>query len=175
LCQSILWPCRRLGLAPQAPAGRARRDGLRIMSIHFTCPRCQRAFDAPTLNSGQKFDCGCGQRLQIPPAPAPPLNKTVLGKVEDELPWATPIAQQSAPETEQPPPAKKRRFECPFCHTHQRPEYCREMTTMGWVLVIPAVLSCVGLIIWLCCLEQLKETVQRCYSCGMRLSQKDFW
>lgn len=57
----------------------------------FTCPNCHRTFNAPNQSSGQKFECDCGQRVQIPPAPKPPSNKTVLGKVEEELPWAKPL------------------------------------------------------------------------------------
>jgi hypothetical protein len=139
-----------------------------------------RPFDVQETSSGQKFDCSCGQRLQIPPAPLPPPNKTLLGKMDDQapaaLPFATaipapvpdasPISDASAPEKPRP------RFECPYCHTHEKPEYVREMSLIGWILVIPAVLSCVGLIIWLCCLEMLKEPVQRCYKCGMRLSER---
>jgi hypothetical protein len=104
--------------------------------------------------------------------------KTVLGVIEPPpqaiLPQAIVIEPPPVPVQEQLPSRSKKRFECPFCHSHEPPEYRNEMTTVGWLLVIPAVLSCVGLIIWLVCQESLKERVQRCYDCGMRLSQRDF-
>lgn len=50
--------------------------------IRFTCTACSRAFDAPAESAGRKFECSCGQRVQVPT----PTNKTVLGKVEEERP-----------------------------------------------------------------------------------------
>jgi hypothetical protein len=56
--------------------------------IHFWCPRCNTLHESPEQNAGQKLNCSsCGQRLQVP-EPLPPLNKTVLGKLDELLPQA---------------------------------------------------------------------------------------
>lgn len=60
-----------------------------MSAIRFSCPRCSRLFDVPAENAGQKFDCSCGQRLQVP-LPSP--DRTILGKLE-------PSAQDQAPAT----------------------------------------------------------------------------
>src|SRR5260370_21979879 len=52
--------------------------------IRFSCPNCQRSFQCPKTSAGTKFICSCGQRIQIPEAPKPPLNKTVLGRLPGE-------------------------------------------------------------------------------------------
>lgn len=47
----------------------------------FSCPICGQLYQQG--EAGVKFACqNCGQRLEVPPAPAA-LNKTVLGKVEE--------------------------------------------------------------------------------------------
>jgi formylglycine-generating enzyme required for sulfatase activity len=48
--------------------------------IHFSCPRCHTAHQAPDGDAGVKTTCPtCGQRLQIPEVPRS-TSKTVLGK-----------------------------------------------------------------------------------------------
>ena len=46
----------------------------------FTCPSCHKPYYAPVTDVGRKFNCACGQRVQVP---APP-KKTVLGKLDDD-------------------------------------------------------------------------------------------
>lgn len=50
--------------------------------IRYTCPRCRKSLQSPASMGGQKLSCpGCGQRLQIPSPPQPPmprLDKTIL-------------------------------------------------------------------------------------------------
>src|SRR5262245_31370472 len=76
--------------------------------ISFRCPRCNSLLQAPETAAGTKFNCSCGQRLQVPEPPLPPLNKTVLGKLEDYAPpppnptpqavvQAVPVAPPRAP------------------------------------------------------------------------------
>jgi hypothetical protein len=40
--------------------------------IRFSCPRCRRVYDAPI--AGMKFNCACGQRVQVPPSVAEDLR-----------------------------------------------------------------------------------------------------
>jgi hypothetical protein len=61
------------------------------MSYRFSCPRCNRVYDGQDGAAGRKFDCSCGQRLEVPATPLPPPNKTVLGKVEE--PAKEPLVQ----------------------------------------------------------------------------------
>ncbi|HJT76850.1 MAG TPA: hypothetical protein VJ739_06570 [Gemmataceae bacterium] len=50
--------------------------------IRYRCPRCKKALVAQDGAAGSKLNCShCGQRVQVP-AP-PPLNKTVLGTLDD--------------------------------------------------------------------------------------------
>jgi hypothetical protein len=77
--------------------------------IRFTCPACQTANTAPDSFAGQKGPCPkCGQRLQIP-AP-PPLNKTVLGRIEDIMPGPVPawVAPPAIPTLAPAPPVAQR-------------------------------------------------------------------
>ncbi|HTU92081.1 MAG TPA: TM2 domain-containing protein [Gemmataceae bacterium] len=49
--------------------------------IHYSCPMCSAKLEAKESVAGEKHACpNCGQRLQIP---APWVNKTVLGKLEN--------------------------------------------------------------------------------------------
>ncbi len=71
------------------------------MPIRFSCPRCSSVLESPDNSAGLKFSCGkCGQRLQVPeppkPPPQPPLNKTVLGKLEDMVD-AVPVSLPVSP------------------------------------------------------------------------------
>src|SRR6516165_7164144 len=104
-----------------------------MAKVRFSCPRCGRSFESSEI--GVKFECSCGQRLQIP---APPPMKTVLGVIEPPpqaiLPQAIVIEPPPVPVQEQLPSRSKKRFECPFCHSHEPPEYRNEMTTVGWLL-----------------------------------------
>jgi DNA-directed RNA polymerase subunit RPC12/RpoP len=51
--------------------------------IKYNCPSCQKPLESPSNEAGTKKPCpACGQRLQIPAAPPPPMthnpNKTIL-------------------------------------------------------------------------------------------------
>jgi hypothetical protein len=52
--------------------------------IRYLCPRCRKSLVAQDGAAGAKLNCpDCGQRLQIP-VPPPPVNKTVLGTLEEQ-------------------------------------------------------------------------------------------
>ena len=70
-----------------------------MSTLRFSCRNCARVFNAQIKNAGKKFDCSCGQRLQIPAPPNSPLNKTVVGKVVDGL---APAVQPIQPAKNQP-------------------------------------------------------------------------
>lgn len=52
--------------------------------IQYVCPRCRNTLESPASFAGQKVNCPhCGQRLQIPSAPAsqqPAVNRTILAE-----------------------------------------------------------------------------------------------
>jgi hypothetical protein len=48
--------------------------------LTFACPRCRASFELDPAQSGNKFFCDCGQKVQVPP---PPAAKTVLGRLDD--------------------------------------------------------------------------------------------
>jgi hypothetical protein len=61
--------------------------------LQFYCPKCNTLLQAPDEKIGAKFNCTCGQRLQVPP---PPDNKTVLGKLPGGE--SDPASQGSVPD-----------------------------------------------------------------------------
>jgi hypothetical protein len=71
--------------------------------IRFACPACQTVLQSPDPGAGNKVACPkCGQRLQIPGAPAR-RNRTVLGAL---LPKARPKVVVQPPEGAAPSPHK---------------------------------------------------------------------
>ncbi len=70
--------------------------------IRYTCPRCKKSLESPVNFAGQKLNCpDCNQRIQVPqpstPAPAAPVNKTILAEEE-------PAATAAPPPVPIPPP-----------------------------------------------------------------------
>lgn len=63
--------------------------------IHFSCPRCGRAYEHD--RPGVKFACACGQKVEVPCVLPPVVNKTVLGRADDD-----------GIVTDRPPPLPKR-------------------------------------------------------------------
>ncbi|HZU35413.1 MAG TPA: zinc-ribbon domain-containing protein [Gemmataceae bacterium] len=72
--------------------------------IRFACPSCQSEYTVPVRNVGKKTVCPkCGQRLQVP---VPRRDKTVLGRLVDQLPPESPAPTGQAWH-EQPPPVRR--------------------------------------------------------------------
>ena len=84
--------------------------------IRFLCPSCKSILDQPDDRAGEKLPCPrCSQRLQVPAAPRPPLNKTVLGQ---QLPagGSPPSAPSPAPASAPaPPPVAPAVVACASC------------------------------------------------------------
>ncbi|MCI0683367.1 MAG: hypothetical protein L0Y71_14785 [Gemmataceae bacterium] len=90
--------------------------------IKYNCPRCKAPLEAPASEAGVKKPCpACGQRLQVPAAPPPPvtappnLNKTMLASDESK---AAPI-KYNCPNCKRPLEALASeagvKKNCPFC------------------------------------------------------------
>src|SRR5204862_1319323 len=84
----------------------------RNIVIRYKCPACAIPLQAPDTHGGKKAHCPkCNQKLQIP-VPPPPLNKTILAPLDDELSQfgvqAQPVESapnRPAPRLETPPVA----------------------------------------------------------------------
>ncbi len=98
-------------LAQSGSAGPASRPNKTVLAeseamVRYTCPRCKKALESPASFAGEKLNCpGCNQRLQIPknatPAPAPPINKTILAMGEAP---STEVEGASSPREVSKPP-----------------------------------------------------------------------
>jgi DNA-directed RNA polymerase subunit RPC12/RpoP len=70
--------------------------------VRYLCPMCKKVLTANDAEAGGKLDCPqCGQRLEVP---APPLNKTILGEIQEGPEAAGTEPRQGAFAT--PPPIR---------------------------------------------------------------------
>jgi DNA-directed RNA polymerase subunit RPC12/RpoP len=152
--------------------------------IKFSCPRCGRAFEH--ASPGIKFNCNCGQRLEVP---SPPPNKTVLGALLDDaapvnanaLPTAIAVPERISepvnaivlPDEYEPlPPRPRRRFRCPFCGSRRMPVRESKVSTGGWIMFTIGIafvpLFFIGLILIFLGLST-KDEYTACDACGAKL------
>lgn len=126
-----------------SPKGRAM--------IRFVCPACRRAFDAPDVSAGNKFECSCGQRVEIPPASR---KKTVLGEA----------IQPDTSQTKPPPlPVSTRESE-------------REATRPVWVWIAASSCLAIVLVALVGATMFFAAAMQpdgRCPQCGQRVKTRN--
>src|ERR1019366_41769 len=79
--------------------------------MNISCPTCTQRLQVPDDAAGKKVSCPkCAQRILVPPPPRPtpaPVNKTMLGKIEEGVSAAkapvSPPTPSSAAVTIKPP------------------------------------------------------------------------
>jgi hypothetical protein len=103
--------------------------------IRFACPTCRKVLKIADHCAGGKVACPrCGQRLQIPAAPAPPVrvrDRTILGESlpaspappPSPTPGAKPPATAHGDHRSQPPPVRVPSPPTPAPQTEQAPDW----------------------------------------------------
>ena len=65
--------------------------------ILFACPNCHKSYRFFEKSAGNKFECKCGQRLQVPFPNEAPTNKTAMGVLGGPAAPAAPAAPVKVP------------------------------------------------------------------------------
>lgn len=165
--------------------------------LRFQCTQCRTQLEAPPGSEGSKCDCPtCGTRLLIPgtsPSPSPRMpdleidsdsikkerkssqQPTSREPAYREYEWDEEREEreerrrrrsQSNDEEEDLRSRSSRGFRCPFCRTPERPRTEQRISTAGWVVFAVLLFACLPLF-WIGLL--IREDVQLCRDCGMRL------